>query len=67
MNALILLTAAVTPDAAFLASNASFRMTLDDPQVRAGQYRAAVDHWHRVAQVVRRSGGRGGDLGRRPR
>lgn len=52
MSALILLTAAVTPDPAFLANNASFRMTLADPQVRAGQYRAAVDHWHRVAQTV---------------
>ncbi|MBO1756219.1 hypothetical protein [Allobranchiibius sp. CTAmp26] len=52
MSTLILLTAAVTPDPAFLANDASFRMTLADPQERAGQYRAAVEHWHRVAQAV---------------
>ncbi|UIJ35545.1 hypothetical protein [Allobranchiibius sp. GilTou73] len=72
MNVLILLTAAVTPDPAFLAGDASFWMTLADPQVRAGQYRAAVDHWSGVAHavggrvaVVETSGADRGDVTRR--
>ena len=52
MSVLILLTAAVSPDPAFLTADASFRMSLADPQERAGQYRAAVDHWHAVADAV---------------
>ena len=72
MSTLILLTAAVTPDPAFLAHDAPFRVALADPRVRAGQYRAAVDHWHAVAQaaggrvaVVETSGAAHGDLTRR--
>lgn len=47
---LVLLSAAVTPNQAFLAPDASYRMTVADPLARAAQYREALTGWRNVAE-----------------
>lgn len=49
MSMLILLTAAVTPNAAFLGARTAYPLTIADPGVRAGQYRKALAAWVQIA------------------